>query len=66
MRLTEQAREVLADAGIPVAAWLAEHPGCDRCGCSDDRCIGHHHDAAEDCGCLPVLIGLYREQPAGG
>ena len=28
----------------------------DRCGCTDDRCIGHHHDADEDCGCLPVLI----------
>lgn len=28
----------------------------DACGCSDDRCIGYHHDANEDCGCLPVLI----------
>lgn len=31
----------------------------DSCGCSDDRCIGYHHDADEDCGCLPVLLGEY-------
>lgn len=31
----------------------------DRCGCTDDRCIGHHHDAREDCGCLPVLIETF-------
>jgi len=35
----------------PVAPW----PG-DACGCQDDRCIGHHHDAEEECGCLPALI----------
>lgn len=28
----------------------------DACGCSDNRCIGHHHDEHDDCGCLPVLI----------
>lgn len=27
----------------------------DTCGCPDDRCVGYHHDADEECGCLPVL-----------
>lgn len=31
----------------------------DSCGCRDDRCIGHHHEAGEECGCLPVLIVDY-------
>lgn len=31
----------------------------DKCGCTDDRCIGHHHDEREDCGCLPALIQEY-------
>lgn len=22
------------------------------CGCPDDRCIGHHHAADEECGCV--------------
>ncbi len=35
----------------PAEPW----PG-DACGCQDDRCIGHHHDAAAECGCLPALI----------
>jgi hypothetical protein len=30
--------------------------GGDSCGCPDDRCIGHHHDAGEDCGCLRVAL----------
>lgn len=33
----------------------------DTCGCRDDRCIGYHHDADEDCGCLPVLLAEYAE-----
>jgi hypothetical protein len=28
----------------------------DACGCTDDRCIGYHHDEDDDCGCLPVLL----------
>ena len=28
----------------------------DECGCTDDGCIGYHHDEHEECGCLPVLI----------
>lgn len=28
----------------------------DRCGCSDDRCIGFHHDEDDECSCLPAMI----------
>lgn len=31
----------------------------DDCGCTDDRCIGYHHDDLGDCGCLPVVLGEY-------
>lgn len=55
---------------IAYGGWLAEFtdeagerqwiPGTewrgDECGCTDDRCIGYHHDEGEQCGCLPVLI----------
>jgi hypothetical protein len=40
------------EIGRPV--WLG-----DKCGCTDDRCIGYHHDEDGDCGCLPVLLGQY-------
>lgn len=36
---------------VPASEWRG-----DECGCTDDRCIGHHHDETEPCGCLPVLI----------
>lgn len=50
----------LRDRGITRRQWI-DHYGTadqwagDRCGCPDDRCIGHHHDADEPCGCLTVL-----------
>lgn len=31
----------------------------DACGCTDDRCIDFHHDANEECGCLPALLDQY-------
>lgn len=31
----------------------------DSCGCTDDRCIGFHHDAGDECHCLPVVIAEY-------
>lgn len=31
----------------------------DSCGCKDDRCIGHHHSANEECSCLPALVDDY-------
>lgn len=36
---------------VPETEWRG-----DECGCSDDRCIGYHHDKGEECGCLPALI----------
>lgn len=32
----------------------------DECGCPDDRCIGHHHEPGEQCGCLLAMIGQIR------
>ncbi|MCM6761139.1 hypothetical protein NB037_01790 [Rathayibacter sp. ZW T2_19] len=49
--------------GIDPDEWAREHgsPSAaqwrgDECGCSDDRCIGHHHDKNEACGCFPVML----------
>jgi hypothetical protein len=62
MRLNSQAREQLHAAGISEADW-ARHSyfpdgrWCgDACGCPDERCIGFHHDADDECGCLPALL----------
>jgi hypothetical protein len=46
---------------ITRAQWVA-HYGWqgqwwgDRCGCFDDRCIGYHHDAGQDCHCIDAMI----------
>ena len=56
------ARETIRDAGMSVSAYVREWcgPGApwrgDACGCPDDRCIGHHHDAHEQCECLPTVL----------
>ncbi len=53
--------DLSTEIGKPV--WLG-----DTCGCTDDRCIGYHHDEHEDRFCLPVLLDSYptaRERPAG-
>jgi hypothetical protein len=60
-RLNEAARAELRNAGVAQRAWARHHFADgrwhgDRCGCPDDRCIGHHHDAGSDCGCLRVLL----------
>lgn len=36
----------------------------DACGCPDDRCIGHHHDGPDDCGCLPAVLDEIRAERA--
>lgn len=60
--LNPLAKEALAVAGISQAEWGrhffqdAELWHGDECGCSDDRCIGFHHEPNEPCGCLPALI----------
>ena len=63
--LTREARQQIRDAGLTIGAfarsigWAGNVAGRwfgDVCGCSDDRCVGYHHDAHDDCGCLPVEL----------
>ncbi len=60
-RLNAAAKAVLQARGISHAEWARRNftdgrwHG-DACGCTDDRCIGYHHDDPDDCGCLPVLL----------
>ncbi|MBO0984911.1 hypothetical protein [Rathayibacter sp. SD072] len=63
MTLSPDVIDTLRAQGIDPDEWAREHGspsaaewGGDACGCSDDRCIGHHHDENEDCGCLPALL----------
>ena len=65
MQLNEEAREFLDGRGISVREWAKhwqdgdpEWHG-DACGCPDDRCIGHHHEAGEQCGCIRSLVRDY-------
>ena len=61
-RLNAWATRVLTSAGFTESQWAVENGWSDgiwhgdACGCSDDRCIGHHHYQGEECGCLPVLL----------
>jgi len=75
--LNTDAKARLRDAGITQADWARTSAGqlpptCDAewtgdaCGCPDDRCIGYHHDATDDCGCIEVLIGQYDGPRKGG
>lgn len=60
--LSATARAAIREAGIPLAEWMRMWGyagttwGGDRCGCFDDRCIGHHHEGADGCGCLETMI----------
>ena len=60
--LSAAARTAIRESGIPLAEWFrmwgyaGRQWGGDRCGCFDDRCIGHHHDGADGCGCLATMI----------
>lgn len=66
MTLSAAARSVIRGSGITIAAYIRDQMPWsgqdgrtwrgDDCGCTDDRCIGYHHDEQEDCGCLPVLL----------
>jgi len=42
------------DCGSFTGEWTG-----DECGCHDDRCIGHHHYAYDECGCLPYSISEF-------
>lgn len=62
-RLSPVARSIIQDYGLTIVEYVRKAGGWtdgdwhgDRCGCSDDRCIGFHHDENDDCGCLPVLV----------
>lgn len=60
-RLSADARQEIQWSGRTVAGYVREwyadgQWGGDRCGCPDDRCIGHHHDKDEACGCLASLL----------
>lgn len=47
--------ESIDDAGQ--RTWVADSRWRgDSCGCTDDRCVGYHHDEYEECGCLPALL----------
>ncbi len=65
MKLNEDAKAALRDAGVSQAAWARANyyddgGWCgDACGCPDDRCIGFHHFEGEECGCLQVLLAQY-------
>ena len=57
--LTETIDEAGQRTWVPETKWRG-----DSCGCTDDRCIGYHHDEHEECGCLPALLdelAKYRE-----
>jgi hypothetical protein len=60
--MNTEARERLRAAGISEAQWARQNyfqDGTwhgDACGCPDDRCIGYHHDATDECGCLDALL----------
>lgn len=72
MKLNADARDTLRAWGVSQAAWIRHHFGPDAktwhgdaCGCTDDRCIGHHHEGPGDCGCLDVLLGEYAREIHG-
>ncbi len=65
--LTRAARETIKASGLTIRAFILENQGDenwhgDDCGCTDDRCIGFHHEEHEECGCLPVLIEETKKQ----
>lgn len=62
---TIDARQILNDHDITEIGWLALNPGADRCGCLDDRCIGHHHAEHDECSCLSAVLETGTRQPAG-
>lgn len=46
---------------VTIAGYIRRHSDDNRwhgddCGCTDDRCIGYHHDDADECQCLPALL----------
>lgn len=59
--MTPAVKGTIRYAGLSVAAYVRGHypDGLWRgapCGCPDDRCVGSHHEAYEQCDCLPALL----------
>ena len=59
------AREAIKARGLTIVGYSRHYFEEDRwrgdeCGCTDDRCTGYHHDASDECGCLPVLLDQYQ------
>ena len=70
-RLNSTARATLRAHGLGPTAWAVAQGYADAaswrgdvCGCSDDRCIGYHHDENEECGCLPATIEQHEKDLA--
>jgi hypothetical protein len=61
-KLNAAARAAIRAAGFTSPQWAAMWGyrdgqwGGDACGCFDDRCIGHHHDGADGCGCVQSML----------
>jgi hypothetical protein len=59
--LSPDARATIKASGITTTRYVREFYETNRwrgdsCGCPDDRCIGHHHDADDACCCLPAAL----------
>jgi len=59
--LSRTARETIKWSGATIAGYTRYYSGSDEwsgdtCGCVDDRCIGYHHDADDECGCLAAWL----------
>lgn len=59
--LNLDARRVLRDADVTASAYIRSWSADgiwrgDACGCPDDRCIGHHHEPDDPCGCIRVIL----------
>lgn len=73
-KLTQQAKDTIKWSGtldrsttiaaftrhwFPDGVWRG-----DACGCVDDRCIGYHHGAGAECGCLDGWLDEFYRQTA--
>ena len=69
--LSAQARDRIRAAGLTKAAYVRTFwpDGVwrgDECGCTDDRCVGFHHEEGDPCGCLEALLADVEPDPTVG
>jgi len=60
-KITQAVRNDLKGAGLSLVRYSRLTTGAaawsgDVCGCPDDRCVGHHHEEWEECGCFRTLL----------